>query len=371
MKLRSWLPEHLQKLTPYQPGKPIGEVQRELGLNRVIKLASNENSYGPSPRALDAARAALDAANLYPEGGAFYLRQALCEYHRIREDQIAFGAGSTELIQLLVAGFLEPKDHALVADVTFLMFRLSLDVHRISYTSVPMKNHAYDLERFLHEIKPKTRMVYIANPNNPTGTYIPRNTLQEFLSRLPEDILVLYDEAYCHYVTREDYPAGLDLFRDDPRIVVLRTFSKAYGLANLRIGYAIANPEIIRGLNIVRSPFNTSDIAQAAALAAFQDEDYMRSTVHHTIQDRERLLTTLQKFDWSVIPSQTNFCCILLKKDPKDFYRIMLHRGIIVRPLAPFGLPQGVRVTVGRTEEVDFFLETIQNLPELKGFIYE
>ena len=358
-----WLPEHLHPIQPYQPGKPVAEVQRELGLRRIIKLASNENAFGPSPKALEAARRALEGSHFYPDAGAYYLRRAVSRFLDVPPDHLAFGAGSTELIQLLVTALLTPDDHAVVATGTFLMYRLALEVHRIPYTAVPLAEYRYDLEGFLAAVRPSTKMVFIANPNNPTGDYLNRKALDAFLERLPDHVLVVYDEAYHHYVDRPDFPSGLELYRRDPRVIVLHTFSKAYALANLRIGYAVADPEIVRGLNVTRSPFNTSDVAQAAALAALEDQDYMRDTVARTLRERTVLYQALRDAGWRVLPSVTNFFCLLLDHmDPRDFFQTLLHRGIIVRPLGPFGVPQGVRITIGRPEDNEVLLAQLQRL---------
>ncbi len=358
----SWLPPDIARLKPYEPGKPIEEVQRELGLKRVIKLASNENAFGPAPSVLEAIQKAADRAPWYPDGGAYYLRHELSRFLNVPPEHLAFGGGSTELVQLLVLACLTPDDHAILADATFLMYRLALQTNRIPFTAVPLQDGTYDLQRFLDAVQPNTRIIFIANPNNPTGDLIPDSTFREFLAALPDHVLVVYDAAYYHFVTQADYSDGIPYYRDDPRVIVLHTFSKAYALANLRIGYAVAHPEIIRGLNIVRSPFNTSDIAQIAARAALADQSYMQATVQRIIQERQRVYRILKEQGWHVYPSETNFLCVRVKQDPYELFRTLLSKGIIVRPLPPFGVPDGIRITIGTPEDNDYLLETLEDL---------
>lgn len=357
-----WLPEHITSLKPYEPGKPIEEVQRELGLSRVIKLASNENAYGPSPRVYEAIKNNIHKLAFYPDGGAYYLRQDLARFLNVPPSHIAFGNGSTELVQLLVTSLLTPDDHAVIADATFLMYRLALAIHRVPFTTVPLTNGNYDLQRFLDAVQPNTRIIFIANPNNPTGTLIPDPDFKSFLQQLPEHVLVVYDAAYYEFVTHPTYSNGVDYYRNDPRVIVLHTFSKAYALANLRIGYAVAHPEIIRGLNIVRSPFNTSDIAQVAAQAALSDQDYMKQTVAKLVEERQRVFHILQQRGIHVYPSETNFLCIRGSWDPYDIFQKFLKKGIIVRPLPPFGIANGIRVTIGKPDENDMFLQVAESI---------
>ncbi len=366
MKPGAWVPEHLRRIQPYAPGKPIEEVQRELGLTRVVKLASNESAFGPSPRALAAAQRALTESHRYPDAGGYYLREALAAFHRVPMDHIVLGAGSTELVQLLVWALLTPDDHAVIVDITFLMYRLALQVHRVPMTVVPLRDGHYDLNRLLDAIRPNTKIVFLANPNNPTGTYIPQSDWDAFLQALPEHVLVVYDEAYAEYVDRADYPSGLETFRQGYPVVVLRTFSKVYGLAGLRIGYAIAAKEIVRAINTVRSPFNVSHIAQMTALAALRDQEYVRAVVQKTIEQRAWLAQELTRRGWTPYPSVTNFLCVPVQH-PYDWFQRLLRRGVIIRPLPPFGMANGVRITVGRPEENQYLIETLDHvLKEVK-----
>lgn len=357
-----WLPEHVARLRPYEPGKPIDEVQRELGLPRVVKLASNESPYGPSPRALAAARQALQEAHWYPDAGGYYLRTDLARYHGVSPQEIALGAGSTELVQLLVTALLTPDDHAIVVDVTFPMYRLALEVGRVPYTVVPLRDGQYDVESILRAVRPNTKMVFLANPNNPTGTYIPRPDLEFLLESLPARVVVVHDEAYVHYVDGPDYPDGLTYYRRGAPVVVLRTFSKVYGLAGLRVGYAIGHPDIVRGIDTVRSPFNVSHVAQAAARAALADGAYVRTVVEATRRQRAWLTQQLTELGWPPYPSQANFVCFQVEGDARAWSNRLLREGVIVRPLGFFGLPTGLRVTVGRPEDNILFIEKLRKL---------
>jgi histidinol-phosphate aminotransferase len=362
MTQTQWLPAHIARLRPYEPGKSIEQVQREWGLSRVVKLASNESPYGPSPRALAAAHQALQAAHWYPDAGGYDLRADLAAYHGVSMREIALGAGSTELVQLLVYALLTPDDHAVVVDVTFPMYRLALEVARVPYTVVPLRDGRYDVEALARAVRPNTKMIFLANPNNPTGTYIPRMELEGLLEFLPPRVVVVHDEAYVHYVDCPDYPDGLTYYRRGAPVVVLRTFSKVYGLAGLRVGYAIGHPDIIRGIDTVRSPFNVSHVAQAAARAALADEAYVRTVVEATRTQRAWLTQRLTDLGWAPYPSQANFVCFSVGGDARVWSDRLLREGVIVRPLESFGWPTALRVTVGRPEDNMMFIEKMEKL---------
>ncbi len=358
-----WLPPHLLSIKPYVPGKPIEEVQRELGLKRVIKLASNENAFGPCPSARKILRESAEKVHYYPDGGGYYLRKALAELHNVPMEHIALGAGSTELVQLLIYSLLTHEDHVVIADATFLMYQLACRVMNIPFTAVPLNAYRYDLDAMLEALTPQTKMLFIANPNNPTGTYVTRDEMKRFLEKVPEHVLVVYDEAYCHYAQVDDYPLGMEFFEKYPNLVILRTFSKAYGLAGLRIGYALARPEILAGIHILRSPFNTASIAQEAALASLQDNDYINHVVKITYKERLRVTRALRELGFHVLPSVTNFLCLILDHTtPETFFQTLLKEGIIIRPLKMFGVPNGVRITIGTPEQNTYLIETLKRL---------
>ncbi len=314
-----------------------------------------------------AARQALQEAHRYPDAGGYYLRADLARYHGVSLQEVALGAGSTELVQLLVSALLTPDDHtpddhAVVVDVTFPMYRLALEVGRVPYTAVSLRDGRYDVEALVRAVRPNTKMVFLANPNNPTGTYIPRADLEFLLESLPPRVVVVHDEAYVHYVDCPDYPDGLTYYRQGAPVVVLRTFSKVYGLAGLRVGYALGPPDIVRGLDAVRSPFNVSHVAQVAARAALADEAYVRTVAEATRQQRAWLTQQLTELGWPPYPSQANFVCFRVEGDARPWADRLLREGVIVRPLGFFGLPTGLRVTVGRPEENILFIEKLKKL---------
>src|SRR5690606_29856247 len=278
-EMNSLVPSFIENLAPYIPGKPIEETEREYGVKNIAKLASNENPLGPSPKALEAMAPALRQMNLYPDASAFYLRNELAAFLEVRPEELVLGNGSNELIELLIRTFVHGDDEVLLSEHTFPIYKISAQAVGRRFVEVPMKDRHYDLEAMADAVNARTRMVFIANPDNPTGTYQTEEAVVRFLERLPERTLVVLDEAYYEYVVAPDYPNSLALRKRFPNLIVLRTFSKAYGLAGLRVGYGIARPEIVEYVNRTRAPFNVSTIAQIAARAALQDQEHVRRTV--------------------------------------------------------------------------------------------
>lgn len=334
----------VQAIAPYQPGKPIEEVKRELGLSRVIKLASNENPLGPSPAAVRAGSQALREAALYPDGSCYRLRKALAGRLGTDPDQILLGNGSSELLILLGRAFVSPGEEVLTSQMSFVLYQTLAQLQDASLITVPMKDFTFDLEALARAVTPKTRMILIANPNNPTGTAVDPKALENWLEAVPSDCLVVLDEAYYEYLEPKLRPASLHWAANRENVVVLRTFSKVYGLAGLRAGYGVASRRIKEALDRVRDPFNVNHIAQAAAAAALADPAHVRRTVALARSERRRLAGELRKLKFLVIPSQANFLLVSVPdRDAQSWFQALLEQGVITRPVVgPF-----LRITLG------------------------
>jgi histidinol-phosphate aminotransferase len=352
-------PAHLEGLDRYEAGMPIECVQRELKLDSVIKLASNENPLGPSPRALEAAHNALAGLHRYPDGPATALREALAARLRVGASQMAIGNGSTDLIDLLARAYLAPGDNAVISERAFARFRQCVNARNGGARLVPMREMTHDLDAMRDACDARTRLLFVANPNNPTGTWNRRRELESLLARLPEGVLLVLDEAYFEYADDPDYPSGLDYVRAGAPVVVLRTFSKVYGLAGLRVGYAAAAPEVIEALDVVREPFNCGSLGQAAALAALDDVDHVRRALELNRAQKARLETELRSRGLGVLPSLANFLCVDTRRAAALVFRKLLERGVIVRPLLPYGLPSSLRISMGTPAELDRLLEAL------------
>lgn len=355
-------PPHIQAIRPYEPGKPISELERELGLPSTVKLASNENPLGPSPKALRAMRAHLKEVNRYPDGSGFELTGALSRRFDLPPGCILLGNGSNELIEIIIRTFLRPGEEVISARGAFVVYALVTQAAGGTNVAVPMKNDAHDLAAMAKAVTDRTRLIFVANPNNPTGTWVGRKAIERFLANLPEKVTVIFDEAYFEYVSRRqsaDIPA-LIRSGDGPAVISLRTFSKAYGLAGLRIGYLFGPAAHVGEMNKVRQPFNTNSLAQVAAVAALEDERHLRRVVR--LNKRERLLLEgeLHIMGFSTLPSEGNFLLVDIGRDGAEVYQQLLHRGVIARPMAGYGYPRHLRVTVGLPEENLKFLEELK-----------
>jgi len=346
----------------YQPGKPIEEVKRELGLKEVIKLASNENPLGPSPKAVSAIKKYLNNLNRYPEGGCFYLRQALSKRLKVRQEQLIFGNGSDELIVLALRAFVNEGDEVVVANPTFLIYEIASKIQGAKIKTVPTRYFKYDLKAMKRAITKDTKLLFIANPDNPNGTYVTKYELEAFLNGLDESVLVFIDEAYFDFVVERDYPNGLD-YISGGNVIVTRSFSKSYGLAGLRVGYGVSSPEIIKYMESVREPFNVNSIAQVGALAALKDKKFLSKTKKLTQVGRKFLYKEFKKLGLRYIPSVTNFVLFEVGRNAQSVARSLLKKGIIVRDMAPWGLDTFIRVTVGKEKENKRFVR------ELKGVL--
>ncbi len=339
--------DHITRLRPYVPGKPIEEVQRELGLTDVIKLASNENPLGPSPRALEALTAAASGVALYPEGSAPVLRRAVAKAVGMPEDTLVFGNGSDEVLHLLALTYLQPGDETVQGDPSFAMYEIYATQCDALPIKVPLRNFTHDLDAMAAAVTDRTRMVFIANPNNPTGTLVRREAVAKFLDRIPRDVLVVLDEAYDEYVDVPDKPDLRALVLEGRNVVILHTFSKAYGLAGLRVGYGIMRPEIAALLNRVRSPFNVNLPAQAAAAAALEDTDHVARTVALNAEGRDYFYREFERMGLDYVPSEGNFVLVDVGRDARSVFEALQHKGVIVRSAHGMGLPRHIRVTTG------------------------
>jgi histidinol-phosphate aminotransferase len=355
------VPPNILQIDPYIPGKPEEELIRELGLKRVIKMASNENCLGPSPLAVNAMKGSFERAHRYPDGSGYYVRKAISQKQHVGLENIILGNGSTDLVEILARTYLQPGENAITADQTFLMYRMAAVSVNACCKSVPLVNYTYDLPAFIRSIDQKTRLIFIANPNNPTGTMLTKRQIEEFLPQVPPEVIVVIDEAYSEYVDSPEYPNGIEYLDQYSNLIILRTFSKIYGLAGIRIGYGIACPEMIQDMNRIRSPFNTNALAQAGALAALGDFDHIARSRELNRKQREFLSNELKKMNVTLVPSVANFLLILVA-DSTQVYEGLLRRGVIVRPMNSFNCAEGLRVTVGTEEGNRVFLEALKTV---------
>jgi len=350
--------ENIKSISPYVPGKPVEELERELGISGSIKLASNENPLGPSPKAVAAIRKALEGLNRYPDGSGFYLSQALAKTYGVDIAQVILGNGSNELIELAVRTFVQPGDEVISADPSFVVYKMITQAAGGMNVIVPCKDMRHDLDAMAERITAKTKLVFIANPNNPTGTMNTKAEMDRFMAKVPDHVVVAVDEAYYEYVTRADYPDGLDYLRDGRNILSLRTFSKIYGLAGLRIGYGITTAEIAELMNKVRQPFNTNSLAQAGALAALADRKHVEKSVTLNNEGKQLLYREFDRMGIPYIPSETNFIMFETQFDGKDVYAGLLKTGVIIRPMGP----KKLRVTIGLPEENTRFVAELEKI---------
>lgn len=350
---------HIEALHAYIPGKPIEQVKRELGLTDVIKLASNENPLGPSAAAVEAMRSSSTSVALYPEGDAPALRAAVAGHLGVPLDHLVFGNGSDEILHLLAMTFLQPGDDVVQGDPSFAMYEIYTQQCNARSIKVPLTDYTHDLPAMLGHLTPKTRIIFIANPNNPTGTLVKQRQVEAFLDRVPENVIVVFDEAYDEYVDDPEKPKTLPYVLEGRNVVVLRTFSKAYGLAGLRVGYGVARPEIAAVLNKVRSPFNVNLIAQHAAAAAIGDQDHIRKAVALNASGREYLYREFEKMGLSYAPSQANFVLVDVAQDSRKVFADLQAKGVIVRPGAGLGLPNHIRVTTGTQPQNERFIAAL------------
>ncbi|MDY6879414.1 MAG: histidinol-phosphate transaminase [Desulfatiglans sp.] len=352
----------VEGLVPYPPGKPIEELERELGIRGSIKLASNENPLGPSPLALKAIADKLHTLNRYPDGSGYYLKTKLSEKYSVPLDRIILGNGSNELIELIVRTFLSPGEHVVQAAPTFLVYDKVVMGAGGTMASVPLNGFSLDLDAMARAIVPDTKLVFVNNPNNPTGSLLSKKQIVDFLKKVPDDVIVALDEAYIEFVGDKDAGNGLELLDQHPLLIVLRTFSKLYGLAGLRVGYGFASREIIDYMNRVRQPFNINTLAQAAATAALDDSAFVNRTLDLVKKGLGYLYKALDEIGLEYVPTETNFFLIKVPKGGKRTYDLMLREGVIVRAMDSYGLGEYIRINVGLPEENERFIKTLKRI---------
>ncbi len=352
------------RIRPYPPGKPIEEVERELG-HTAIKLASNENPLGPSPKAIEAIRGRVDRIHLYPDGNGYYLRKRLAEIHELDMGQVILGAGSTDLIELVARTFLTAGDEAITSESSFYIYRLAMDEVGAQRVETPLADEGINLTAMARAVTHRTKVIYIGNPNNPTGTLVTAEDIDRFLSAIPPSVLVVLDEAYYEYAQRPGYSHSLDYVREGRNVLVLRTFSKVHGLAGLRIGYGLGHAELIEVLNRVRSPFNASSLAQAAALAALDDREHIARSVESNRREMKFVSQELALLGVRYTPSAANFILMDTGHDCEEDFMRLLHQGVIVRPMKLYGFPTRLRVTIGARPDNERFLEALTKVMAL------
>ncbi len=354
--------DHITRLRPYVPGKPIEEVKRELGLSDVIQLASNENPLGPSPRALEALLLTAAGVAHYPEGSAPILRRAVALAQNMPENTLVFGNGSDEVLHLLSLSFLSPGDEMVQGDPSFAMYEIYAAQCNAVPVKVPLKNYAHDLDAMADAITDKTRIVFIANPSNPTGTLVRQAEVERFLDRVPENVIVVFDEAYSEYVDDAEKPDLRPLVREGRNIMISHTFSKAYGLAGLRVGYGMTRPEIAEVLNRVRSPFNVNLPAQAAAAAALSDAAHVEETVALNFDGLRYFYAEFEKMGLPYVPSQGNFVLVDVGRDSRSVFEQLQQKGVIIRAAYGMGLPHHIRVSTGTLPQNQRFIAALKDV---------
>jgi histidinol-phosphate aminotransferase len=359
-KINLLVPDYILSIAPYVPGKPVEEVEREFGIRNSIKLASNENPLGTSSTALQAIQQAMGKLNRYPDDSGVELIERIAEKLTVLPENIVLGNGSDDVISMLAKALLQPKDEAIIPQPSFSWYEISVRSSGALPIGVPLKSNVIDLEGILDRITPKTRMIFINNPHNPTGSAVRRDALEQFIQVVPSEIVVVIDEAYIEFVSDPRCPKSIDYIKSNKVIVGLRTFSKAYGLAGLRIGYGVMPSYLADLLNRVRQPFNVNSLAQAAAVAALADDDFLENTVQLVHAELEFLYGALSELGLDYLRSQANFLLIKLKKNANEVFEDLLKQGIIVRSMSSYGYPDCIRVNIGLHDENIRFLDALK-----------
>lgn len=352
----------VRELHPYMPGKPVEELERELGISDIVKLASNENPLGPSAMALEAIRAELAELTRYPDGNGFNLKLALSQKYGVSQGSITLGNGSNDVLDVIARAYAGPGREVIYSQYSFAVYALATQAVGANAIVTPAKDWGHDLDAMLAAISDSTSLIFIANPNNPTGTWISDKTLKAFLEEVPENVIVVLDEAYCEYIEDKSFPDGVSLLKDFPNLIVTRTFSKAYGLAALRVGYALAGEDISDVLNRVRHPFNVNSVALAAATAVLEDQNYLKRSRDLNNAGMRQLEKGLDKLGLTYIPSVGNFICFDSGKDGAEMYQDLLQQGVIVRPVGNYGMAQHLRVSIGLENENERFLSALERV---------
>ena len=366
MNLLSLATKGVQALQPYQPGKPLDELEREYGISQAVKLASNENPLGPSPAALQVIQEQLGELSRYPDGNGFALKAALASKHNVSADNITLGNGSNDILELLARAFVTPENNVIFSQHAFAVYPIVTQAVGARAKITEAHAWGYDLDAILTAIDEQSRLIFIANPNNPTGTWLSHQQLDKFLSRVPSHVIVVLDEAYYEYASDPamgagDYPDGMQWLNDYANLVVTRTFSKAYGLAGLRVGYSVSNAEIADVLNRVRQPFNVNSLALAAAEAALQDHEHLQKGLACNVAGMQQYIHAFSDLELDHIASIGNFICVKVG-DAASIYESLLREGVIVRPVANYGMPEFLRITIGNSQENERCIEALQKV---------
>jgi len=356
------VPDYIKTLTPYPPGKPIEELERELGITGSIKLASNENPLGPSPKALAAIEKRAKDLHRYPDGSSYYFKERLAKHLGVGMDHLIVGNGSNEIIEFLIRLLVREGDEVVMGDPSFIVYRLINQAAGGKNVIIPLKGWDFDLDAMKAAVTPRTRLIFIDSPNNPVGTVVKKADFARFMKGLPEHVLVVLDEAYCEFVTDKDAVDFREWMKGPQPIISLRTFSKVYGLSGLRVGYGVAIPEIISMLERVRQPFNTNSLAQAAATAALDDEAFVKETLSVTREGLSYLYGQLEEMGLFYVPSQTNFILVDVQKPANEVYQALLREGVIVRSMASYGLKTHERITVGTMAENERLVKALRKV---------
>ncbi len=357
------IPEHIQKLQPYKAGKPIEELAREKGINKIVKLASNENPLGPSPKAVEEIKRHLNELHRYTNPSAYKLVNAIAEKYKKHPGQIVTGSGSDSLLQYLITAFSDEEDELLTSEGTFIGWYVNANKYGRKSKLVPLKNYHLDLDGIAGEINSRTKIIYLANPNNPTGTMFTRNEFEDFMKKVPDSILVVLDEAYTVYAESDpEYPNGLSYDLDN--LLVLRTLSKAYGLAGIRIGFGFGPEYLIREMYKVKLPFEPNELAQDAAIEALKDDEFLRSTVELNTRSLDMLRKGFNEIGFNYVPTSANFFLLLFPDEAftTNFNNECLNRGLILRHVNTFGIPNGIRINSGTMEETEFALKVLEDV---------
>lgn len=360
MKLN--IPENIEQITPYPPGKPLDELEREYGITDSIKLASNENAWGPSPKAIEAIQANLGNLHRYPDGSGYYLTEAIADRFEVQPEEVVLGNGSNEIIEFLVKSFVREGDEVITSHPSFLMYQKFVQVRGGVNKVIPLQDMHHDLNAIVDAVTDKTRLIFLDNPNNPTGTFISLENLESFFQRLPETVIVALDEAYVDFMDKDLQGDIRTFIEDSPGrcpVVLLRTFSKAYGISGLRIGFGLMSSSIASCLHKVRQPFNINSLAQVGAKAALEDDVYFDMVINETREGMLFLMAEVEKLGCTSYPSQTNFFLIDVKGNADDLYRAMLHKGVIVRSMSAYGFPACIRITIGTRAENERFIQAL------------
>ncbi len=352
----------VQKLHPYQPGKPISELERELGITNIVKLASNENPIGISSKAQAAMEKEFAEMARYPDANGYYLKAKLAERCGVDINQITLGNGSNDVLELIARVFVQPEHEVIFSQHAFVVYPIVTQAIGAKAVQIPAKDWGHDLEATAEAINTNTRMIFIANPNNPTGTWNNATDLKAFMDKVPNDVIVVVDEAYYEYVEFAEYPQTIPWIKEYPNLIVTRTFSKAYGLAGVRAGYAVANEEITGLINRPRQPFNMNSLALAAAEAVLDDHEYLQRALDVNKAGMEQLIGAFNEFGYDYIPSVTNFITVNMKQNAGPLYNEMLQKGVIVRPVANYEMPNHLRVSIGLEEENAKFIRVLTEM---------